>query len=69
VATTVGALCALVATKGEVAGLSQWLIATAVYAIVVLGSYVVFRRRIWNSMQSLLGGSVPPMQVNLPSAG
>jgi hypothetical protein len=35
----------------------------------VLCSYVIFRRRIWSSMQSLLGGSVPSMQANLPSAG
>lgn len=68
VATSLGALCALVATRGDVASLSHWLIATAVYALIVLGSYVVFRRRIWSSVQSLLGGSASPIQANLPSA-
>jgi O-antigen/teichoic acid export membrane protein len=67
VATSLGAVCALVATRGDVASLSHWLIATAVYTLIVLGSYVVFRRRIWSSVQSLLGGSAP-VQANLPSA-
>ncbi|MGD5575235.1 hypothetical protein QUU09_22570, partial [Xanthomonas citri pv. citri] len=68
VASSLGALCALVATRGNVASVSHWLIATAVYTLIVLGSYVVFRRRIWSSVQSLLGGSAPPVQASLPSA-
>jgi O-antigen/teichoic acid export membrane protein len=56
VATCAAATAALLAVSGEVTTLRHWLLATTLYATVVLACYVVFRRHIRGSLRSLLGG-------------
>jgi O-antigen/teichoic acid export membrane protein len=69
IATAAGTAGALAATMGDVTTLKTWLLASIVYAVIVLTCYIAFRRQISGSLQSLLGRPMAEFPtLDLPTA-